>query len=139
MKQIYVKNFTRFINESMLTEGATKSEVQLFLTDFGFFLYMNLAKVQSKANSEPTADHELEKILKVANGPLINGKNFQEILNDNNLFKNPKYLSALFQQIKMLIEYIEPRLERFVKDGDIKTAWLEKLKKFREDYIKIVS
>lgn len=134
MKTIHIKSFTKFINE-----GATRPEIQTFLTDFGFFLYMNLAKVQKNANDKKEADSELTNILSVGRGPLINGKNFQKILNDGELFKNPKYLSALFGQIKTLIEYIEPRIERFVKEGDNKTAWLEKLKKFREDYIKIVS
>ena len=58
------------------------------------------------------------------------------------LLKNPKLTSALFTQIKTLIGYIEPRIERFVdpsKNGPTRDIWLDKLTKFRKDYTEIIN
>ena len=48
-------------------------------------------------------------------------------------------LSGLFSQIRDLLIYIEPRIQRFVKDGDRKNIWLDKIDKFKERYKEIVS
>jgi hypothetical protein len=70
---------------------------------------------------------------------LINGKNYTELLNDiNTIINNPKYLSSLLSQVKGLIEYIEPRINKYVIDNDYKKNWLDKIKKFKEKYLKII-
>ena len=125
--------------ERIIVESVTKREVQSFLTDFGFFLYMNLVKVKTMSNDHNDANEELTNLVKTFNKPLINGKNFVELSTDNELYKNPKLLSALFKQVKNLIEYIEPRIERFVKESETKTIWLNKIDKFKTEYKKIVS
>jgi hypothetical protein len=72
--------------------------------------------------------------------PLINGKNFVEITSDiNSIISNPKMLSGLFSQIRDLLTYIEPRIQKFVKDSDKKNIWLDKIINFKERYKNIVS
>jgi hypothetical protein len=72
--------------------------------------------------------------------PLINGKSFTEITTDiNSIIGNPKMLSGLFSQIRNLLVYIEPRIEKFVKDSDKKNIWLDKITNFKERYKNIVS
>jgi hypothetical protein len=48
-------------------------------------------------------------------------------------------LSGLFSQIRNLLVYIEPRIEKFVKDSDKKNIWLDKITNFKERYKNIVS
>jgi hypothetical protein len=45
----------------------------------------------------------------------------------------------LFSQIRELLIYIEPRIEKFVIDGDVKDNWLQKIQELKENYKKIVS
>jgi hypothetical protein len=120
----------RFSN-GLITESLSKSDVQTFINDFGFFLYMNLSKVKNKSNGKDGAA--------TGRKPLINGKSFTEIVSTDDYLKNPKYLSALFQQIKNLIEYIEPRIRRFVEEGDTKAIWLGKLEDFKSRYKDIIA
>jgi hypothetical protein len=128
----------RFSN-GLITESLSKSDVQTFINDFGFFLYMNLSKVKNKSNGKDGAAQELDNILVTGRKPLINGKSFTEIVSTDDYLKNPKYLSALFQQIKNLIEYIEPRITRFVEEGDTKAIWLGKLENFKSRYKDIIA
>ena len=80
------------------------------------------------------------KMLSELRKPLINGKSFTEITTDmNSIVSNPKMLSGLFSQIRDLLIYIEPRIQRFVKDSDKKDIWLDKITNFKERYKNIVS
>jgi hypothetical protein len=48
-------------------------------------------------------------------------------------------LSAVFTQIRAMLIYLEPRLNKFVKDSDLKTAWLNKLDDLKKRYTNIVT
>ena len=103
------------------------------------FITMNLSKVESESKDELSKD-ELSKMLSELRKPLINGKSFTEITTDmNSIVSNPKMLSGLFSQIRDLLIYIEPRIQRFVKDSDKKDIWLDKITNFKERYKNIVS
>jgi hypothetical protein len=121
-----------------LKENSNNKEIQTFMNDFGFFLYMNLSKIQNNSNKEKDSDTELNGILATSRKPLINGENFAEIIQNNNYLKNPKLLSALFSQVEAMIDYIKPRIEKFVEKSNTKDIWLGKMKKFKED-IKILN
>ena len=72
--------------------------------------------------------------------PIINGMNYSELIKDVNiLFNTPKMLSALLNKIREFLIYIEPRIERFVKDSEYKTKWLEKIQDFKIRYKNIIS
>lgn len=130
-----IKNFEQF---NLIKESMNKNEIIDFFNDFGFFITLNLSKVGTYAidNNSKT---ELLNMQQSLRNPLINGKNYTELLNDiNTIIKNPKYLSSLLSQVKGLIEYIEPRINKYVIDNEYKKNWLDKIKKFKEKYIKII-
>jgi hypothetical protein len=47
-------------------------------------------------------------------------------------------LSAVLLQVRNLIEYVEPRVKRYVKDSDKKNIWLKKIDNFKTIYLKII-
>jgi hypothetical protein len=123
----------------LFEEHNNKQSIVSFLLDFGMFITMNLSKVESESKDELSKD-ELSKMLSELRKPLINGKSFVEITTDmNSIVSNPKMLSGLFSQIRDLLIYIEPRIQRFVKDSDKKDIWLDKITNFKERYKNIVS
>jgi hypothetical protein len=123
----------------LFEEHNNKQSIISFLLDFGMFITMNLSKVENESK-DVTSKDELSKMLSELRKPLINGKSFAEITTDMNLIvNNPKMLSGLFSQIRDLLIYIEPRIQRFVKDSDIKNIWLDKITNFKERYKNIVS
>ena len=123
----------------LFEEHKDKQYITSFLLDFGMFITMNLSKVESESRDSTSKD-ELSKMLSELRKPLINGKGFTEITTDiNSIIGNPKMLSGLFSQIRNLLVYIEPRIEKFVKDSDKKNIWLDKINNFKERYKNIVS
>ena len=129
-----IKTYENYI----LRESANRNEVVDFLNDFGFFITMNLSKISSYS-SDDNNKKELEEMQKNIRKPLINGKVYTELLNDMNIIiNNPKYLSTLLSQIKSLLEYIEPRVAKYVDNGEIKNKWLKRIEDLKRKYIKIV-
>ena len=123
----------------LFEEHNNKQSIISFLLDFGMFITMNLSKVENESK-DVTSKDELSKMLSELRKPLINGKSFTEITTDmNSIVSNPKMLSGLFSQIRDLLIYIEPRIQRFVKDSDKKDIWLDKITNFKERYKNIVS
>jgi hypothetical protein len=123
----------------LFEEHNNKQSIVSFLLDFGMFITMNLSKVESESK-DVTSKDELSKMLSELRKPLINGKSFTEITTDmNSIVSNPKMLSGLFSQIRDLLIYIEPRIQKFVKDSDKKNIWLDKITNFKERYKNIVS
>lgn len=130
-----IKNFDQF---NLIEESATYSETVDFINDFGFLITLNLSKISSYAKDDKSKA-ELITMQQVLRNPIINGKNYAELLNDiQSIIKNPKFLSALLLQIKKLLEYIEPRIVTFVVDGEIKDKWIDRIKKLKETYLKII-
>lgn len=130
-----IKNFEQF---NLIKESVTKNEIIDFFNDFGFFISLNLMKVGTYAIDE-NSKNELLNMQKTLRNPLINGKSYNELLNDINIIiKNPKYLSSLLSQVKGLIEFIEPRINKYVIDNEFKKNWLDKIKKFKDIYLKII-
>jgi hypothetical protein len=123
----------------LFEEHNNKQSIVSFLLDFGMFITMNLSKVENESK-DSQSKNELSKMLSELRKPLINGKSFTEITTDiNSIIGNPKMLSGLFSQIRNLLVYIEPRIEKFVKDSDKKNIWLDKITNFKERYKNIVS
>ena len=123
----------------LFEEHNNKQSIVSFLLDFGIFITMNLSKVESESKDSTSKD-ELSKMLSELRKPLINAKSFVEITTDmNSIVSNLIMLSSLFSQIRDLLIYIEPRIQRFVKDSDKKDIWLDKITNFKERYKNIVS
>ena len=100
---------------------------------------MGFAHIKQRAIDQNATD-ELSSMMKRLREPLINGKNYTELIDDRSLlYSDPKLLSALMGQIRELLLYIEPRVKNYVKDCDVKDNWLGKIDKFKERYKQIVS
>lgn len=123
----------------MFEEHSDKQSVVSFLLDFGMFITMNLSKVENESK-DSQSKNELTKMLYELRKPLINGESFTKLTSDiNSIISNPKMLSGLFSQIRDLLTYIEPRIQKFVKDSDRKIIWLDKINNLKERYKNIVS
>lgn len=127
-----IKKYNDYLKE------AVNSEVSTFLLDFGMLITMNLAKCEQLAIDE-NAKRELTSMLSNINKPIINGLKYTEILNDVEFMSNPKMTAGLFKQIDLLIKFIEPRIQKFVKDSDNKSAWLKKISDMKERYKKCIN
>jgi hypothetical protein len=128
----------KHIKTYQLFESVNRKFVSDFLLDFGFMITMKFSQI-TKMGIDELATKELTSMMKRLREPLINGKKYTDLIdNVNDLYKSPKLLSALFSQVRELLMYIEPRIEKFVVDGDVKDNWLQKIQQLKEDYKKIV-
>jgi len=129
-----------------LFEGENSKFIKDFLTDFGTLISLNFSQI-TKMGKDEDAKKELTLMMQTLRSPIINGLNYFDFLKDNinNITNNPKALSALLDQIRKLLSYIEPRVKRYVADGEApngtnyKEAWLNRIDNIKKDYIKIIS
>ena len=129
-----------------LFESVTENFVKDFLTDFGVLISLNFSQI-TKMGKDEKSTQELKTMMQELRNPKINGLTYFEFMKDNinTISKNPKGLSSIMKLIKEWLEYIEPRVEEYVKDEpapngfDYKTGWLNRISKLKEDYIKIVT
>lgn len=131
------------INESQLktvmSESVTRKELYELFNEFAFMISLNFTHLAKKGKDHDSNQH-LKHMVERLNSPIINGKTYSTLLLEfDSIVKNPKFLSAYLLQTKNLIEYIEPRIERYVEDGDYKSIILNKINKFKNQYINIVS
>lgn len=119
-------------------ESVDRKFVSDFLLDFGFLISMKFSQI-TKMGVDEDAAKELTSMMKRLREPLINGKTYFELIdNVGDLYKSPKLLSAFIGQIRELLIYIEPRIKKFVIEGDVKDNWLEKIEDFKDKYKQIV-
>lgn len=119
-------------------ESVDRKFVSDFLLDFGFLISMKFSQI-TKMGIDEEATKELTSMMRRLREPLINGKTYFELIdNVNDLYKSPKLLSAFIGQIRELLIYIEPRIKKFVIEGDSKDNWLQKIEEFKDKYKKIV-
>ena len=119
-------------------ESVDRKFVSDFLLDFGFLISMKFSQI-TKMGIDEEATKELTYMMKRLREPLINGKTYFELIdNVNDLYKSPKLLSAFIGQIRELLIYIEPRIKKFVIEGDTKDNWLQKIEEFKDKYKQIV-
>lgn len=129
-----------------LFEGENSKFIKDFLTDFGTLISLNFSQI-TKMGKDEDAKKELTLMMQTLRSPIINGLNYFDFLKDNinNITNNPKALSALLDQIRKLLSYIEPRVKRYVVDGEApngtnyKEAWLNRIDNIKKDYMKIIS
>ena len=129
-----------------LFEGENSKFIKDFLTDFGTLISLNFSQI-TKMGKDEDAKKELTLMMQTLRSPIINGLNYFDFLKDNinNITNNPKALSALLDQIRKLLSYIEPRVKRYVADGEApnginyKEAWINRIDTIKKDYVKIIS
>lgn len=130
----------KYLKEYRLFESVNKNQMSEFLLDFGFFISLNLTKSESYCVDDDNAKIHIKDMLKRLREPIINNKTYFELIKDiNSLYTNPKLLSVLMNQIRLLLNYIEPRIKKFIKEGEIKNNWINKIENFKEKYKNIIS
>lgn len=134
-----IKNFKQFVNESNQNIQIDKNYVNDFFNDFGFFITLNLSQI-TRMGIDQNSTNELNTMMSNLRKPIINGLNYIELTKDTNeLYKKPRLLSELLNKIREFLIYIEPRIKKFVKEGEFKTKWLEKINDLKERYKYIIS
>lgn len=124
-------NQVKNLNENALVNRKYVSE---FLHDFGYLITLNFSQI-TKMGLDVNATKELVDMMSNLRKPIINGLNYSELVNDvNSLFAEPKMLSGVLLKVRDYLVYIEPRVERFVVDGEKKTYWLTKINELKERY-----
>ena len=135
---ILVTGNMKHLKTYKIFESVDRKFVSDFLLDFGFLISMKFSQI-TKMGVDEDATKELNSMMKRLREPLINGKTYFELIdNVGDLYKSPKLLSAFIGQIRELLIYIEPRIKKFVIEGDVKDNWLEKIEDFKDKYKKIV-
>jgi hypothetical protein len=129
-------------NTPKLSESLTRNDINSYLLDFGYFITLNLSKVQSEAIDQ-NAQIALKKMQERLRAPIINGKTFIDITDLNKTLKSelfkPEFIKGVLTQIRAFLPYIKQHIERFVKDGHYKTAWLSRIDNLEKGYINIVN
>lgn len=120
----HIISFTKYINESNIS---LKNYME-FLNDVGFFITLNTSHLE-QYSLEPD---ETKKIQQQFRKPVINGLNFTDMLL-NPIVKNPKAIPHILNYIKQLLEFIEPRFEKYLNENG-KNKFLPKLQKLKNQY-----
>lgn len=138
VKHILDTGNMKHLKKYKIFESVDRKFVSDFLLDFGFLISMKFSQI-TKMGVDEDAAKELTSMMKRLREPLINGKTYFELIdNVGDLYKSPKLLSAFIGQIRELLIYIEPRIKKFVIEGDVKDNWLEKIEDFKDKYKQIV-
>ena len=133
-----ILNFESYNNIQLLNEGIDKKYISNFLYDFGFFMTLNLSQV-TKMGVDKNSTEQLTTMMKELRKPIINGMSYTELIKDvNYLCSKPRLLSEVLNKIREYLQYIEPRIEKFVTDGEYKKNWLNKIQDFKTKYMYIV-
>lgn len=129
----------RHITNFRMFESVTAREVRAFLNDFGWLVSMNFSKIGQQAVDED-ARRQLAVMMGELRKPILNGKSYSDFINSNfdEIPRNPKMLSAVLGIVRDYLVYIKPRIERFVKDGEQKTYWLDKIGRLGDEYRRII-
>jgi len=124
----------------------TPKFVKDFFTDFGTLISLNFSQI-TKMGKDEDATKELTLMMQQLRKPIINGLNYFDFLKDNinTIPSNPKLLSTLLGIVRNFLIYIEPRVQKFVKDEtasngvNYKEKWLERIENIKTDYRKIIT
>ena len=108
--------------------------VNEFLSDFGFFITLNLSQV-TKMGVDETSNMELNQMMLNLRKPIINGKSYVDLIKDiNTIYGNPRLVSEIVNKVREFLTYIEPRIIKFVSPSESKDNWLDKINNFKERY-----
>jgi hypothetical protein len=124
--------FEQYRNLQINENNISLNEYMEFLNDIGFFITLNTSHL-SQYFTDTTKSDEIQTQFRK---PVINGLKFTDMLL-NPIAKNPKAIPLILNYIKQLLEYIEPRFQRYLtKEGKIK--YLPKIQKLKDRYINLV-
>ena len=107
-------------------------EIKTFLFDVGFLLSLGLSHVSTYAKDDESKTKLNEMMNLIRNQPLLNGLTYFDIIKNIDEL-NDKHLEVSLEQSIKLLNYIEPRILRYVKDTsnmekDSKHIWLDRIR-----------
>lgn len=131
---------TKHLIKKLLIEALDKkAAVTELLNDYGMLISLNFSQI-TKMGVDQNATKELTSMMENLRKPIINGKNYFELMKDfNSIINNPKLLSAVLGQIREYLIYIEPRIQKFVANNEYKPKWLDKINKLKDLYRSVIS
>lgn len=136
------EDIRKMINQvNLLKENAlvNREYVSKFLQDFGYLITLNFSQI-TKMGIDANSTKELVDMMSNLRKPIINGLTYSELVLDMNaLIAEPKMLSGVLLSVRNFLQYIEPRVQRFVVDGEKKTFWINKISELKEQYKIIVT
>jgi hypothetical protein len=65
--------------------------------------------------------------------PVLNGKTFADVVGDPLMFKNPKVAPILLKYVYDLLNYIEPRIKKYIRPEE-QPNWLGAINKLKGQY-----
>jgi hypothetical protein len=125
--------------KKLLKENLNKRNIlNELLLNYGFLTTLGFSQI-TKMGKDEQATKELSIMMQNIRKPIINGLPYSKLIEDiNSLVNNPKLLSAVVNKVREFLIYIKPRVIKYVKDGDIKTNWLEKIEKLEKAYLEVI-
>lgn len=125
--------------KKLLKENLNKRNIlNELLLNYGFLTTLGFSQI-TKMGKDEQATKELTIMMQNIRKPIINGLPYSKLIEDiNSLVNNPKLLSAVVNKVREFLIYIKPRVIKYVKDGDIKTNWLEKIEKLEKAYLEVI-
>lgn len=128
------------LNEILINE-ATSSDVKQYVelfSDLGTFLSLNTSHITQDAKDEQSKS-ELKLMQQQFRKPIINGMGINELISEwpQKTLVNPKVIPVVMKWIYEMLRYIEPRIEKYLRD-DRKKDRLDRLNQIKDKYRKVV-
>lgn len=129
------------LNELILLDEATSSDVKQYVelfNDLGTFLSLNTAHITQDAKDEQSKS-ELKTMQQQFRKPIVNGMGVSELTSEwpQKTLINPKVIPIVLKWIYEMLRYIEPRIEKYLRD-DRKKDRLDRLNQIKDKYRKVV-
>lgn len=102
------------------------------MQSLGWFISAQTAKIAQDA-IDNTGAQELKTMQQQFNKPMLNGKSFADVVSDPTMFKNPKVAPVLLKYAYEMLNYIEPRIKKYIRP-ELQSKWLGSLGKLKDQY-----
>lgn len=129
----------RIINEHQFNAN---NEIKTFLFDVGFLVSLGMSHITKYANNEESEIKLKEMMDFINKQPLLNGMTYFDIIKNIDKLDGRHLQVVLLQSIKLL-NYIEPRILRYVRDTsnmerDSKHVWLDRIRFLKDKALDII-
>lgn len=122
-------------------ESVTQKDIQSFLIDFGTFISLNLVKIQSEAKDE-NCKIQLQLMQKRLREPVINGYTFFDVIDTtkvkSSLLFNSNFINGVLNQVRSFLIWIKTNIKKYVKDGNYKSSWVDRINGLEDKYLQII-
>jgi len=129
------------LNELLLLDEATSSDVKQYLelfNDLATFLTLNTSHIVQDAKDEQSKT-ELKTMQLQFRKPIVNGMGATELSSEwpQKTLIHPKVIPVVLKWIYEMLRYIEPRIEKYLRD-DRKKDRLDRLNQIKNKYRTVV-